>query len=121
VDEKVSVAFGTLPLGDGRVLKVGLRGNLRHGDREDLKAIVFDRLEPDTRGVIVDLSQIGRIDSCGLGVLAGLQSLVAQKGVRLVLVGLSVQLQGIFRTSGMIDLFVELESEKDALRYLQQS
>ncbi len=121
MDDELSVQIETVRSGESSVLKVLLRGYLRYKQPVDVKALVSDSLEAGTHGVIMNLSQLSMIDSTGLSTLAALQSQLARRKVRFVLVGISSHMQGVFRMSGMKDLFMEFETEQEALDFFQHS
>lgn len=120
MSEELSVNLETVRLGEGSVLQVFPRGNFLYSQDVQLKDLVSESLEADTRGVIIDLSQIGMMDSSALGLLAALQSHLAKRKVRLVLAGPNPQTRSILQTTGMRGLFMQFETTEDALNYFKK-
>ena len=119
--EGLSVRIETIRVSEFSLLQVFLSGNFLYEQDVELKDLVSESLGTETRGVIIDLGQLGMIDSSGLGALAALQTQLAKRKVKLVLASLNPQTQSLLRTSGMKDLFLQFDTDQDAIHYFQRS
>lgn len=121
MEKEISVRIEKIRVGEFGVLQVFLCGNFLYSQHVNLKGLVLESLEVDTRGVIIDLSELGMIDSSGLGTLAALQTQLAHTKVKLVLAGLNPQTQSLMRTSGMKDLFMQFDTVEEVISYFKGS
>jgi len=116
--EALTIEIIRVPCGVFQVLVASLSGNLQFGQSTDyLKTTVMDNLSPETKGVVINMTQVGIVDSSGVGILAALTSRLAGKGAALVLTGIRPNLQSIFDLSGMGDLFLCMETPEQAMDY----
>ena len=94
--------FAAAPWADAPGATIELRAKyLNYDVADELKPLLLDaarRLVADgARTLVLDLSQVSVVDSCGVGLMIGLQSQVRESRGSLWLVGVSSFLQKIFR------------------------
>jgi anti-anti-sigma factor len=116
-ENRLNIEIEKSPLGDVSILVVRLQGELLYGQQHDLRESVLKEIDETTRGAVIEMSDVGMIDSAGLGTLAALTSRLAAKGGSLVLAGLDAKLENVIRLSGMGDMFLIVEGEEDAMRF----
>jgi anti-sigma B factor antagonist len=71
------------------------------------------------RPVLVDLSQVGFLDSTGLGVLVGAHREAATQGGALLLVAAGPRLDKIFKITKLYKMFAQYETMDDAVTSLE--
>ncbi len=92
-----------LPQPDGSVI-VKCGGRLVSGVTDELHYEV-KRWFPKTKRVILDLTDLGQLDSSGLGAIAALYISAKSAGVRLELINLSKRVRELFSVTNLITLF----------------
>jgi anti-sigma B factor antagonist len=75
-------------------------------------------LDSDTHAVVVDLSEIGFLDSTGLGALVAARSTAAEGGGRLPVVCDRERILKLFRITGLDGVFEIYSTVDDAVRAL---
>ena len=63
------------------------------------------RLMPHTKRIVLDLTELTKIDSLGLGTIVGLYVSAKASGCDLKLINLSQQIQALFRITRLASLF----------------
>lgn len=96
-------------------------GNL-HGTTEGyaLQDEVRQRFSTGTRKIIIDLSYVGRIDSCGIGILAAVAMSAQNNGSGLVLSSLPDRIVQILGVTNFLEFVESAESVPDALAKLDE-
>jgi anti-sigma B factor antagonist len=84
--------------GDAMVVKCG--GKLVAGVTDELRAEVKD-LIPKTKRIILDLTDLEKMDSMGLGTVVGLYVSAKAAGCNLVLVNLSQRIRQMMRITSV--------------------
>lgn len=115
---ELTVEIQKVPLDRGHVLGVILQGNFVWSSPVEVDRMVLEQVEDDTRGVFVDFSAVGIIDSRGLGILTSLSAKLIRKKVGFVLVGVSSRIEDMFAASRLTGVFINKRSQQDALDYL---
>ncbi|HET9151718.1 MAG TPA: STAS domain-containing protein [Gemmatimonadales bacterium] len=90
-------------------------GQLTVNNRQDLKALVAQRLEKGERRFVLDFGETGYIDSSGLGALVTLARQVRDQGGDLRLGGLNEDLRTLFELTKLDTLFTIAPSASEAL------
>lgn len=89
----------------GQRVKVQLSGELDHHSAESVRG-ALDALisDPMVRELVLDMSGVVFMDSSGLGVILGRYRTLMERGGRLLLSGVPVPIDRIFRISGLYAL-----------------
>lgn len=82
--------------------------------KAQLKEACRIRIEQGVRGIVVDLSAVSVMDSCGLSVLIGLRKLVDERQGRLVLCGASPIIQRLLVITRLDRVFDVRATEAEA-------
>jgi anti-sigma B factor antagonist len=112
VRESVSMATATSPLTlevvhKGECFVVHLNGKLVAGVGDQLHSQIC-LLLPQTRRIILDLTNLTRVDSMGLGTLVRCYVSARGAGVSLELVNLGKQIRQLLGTTGLMSVFVTI-------------
>ena len=89
----------------GNTYVVRCNGKLVAGVNDILYAKV-SKLIPDTRRIVLDLTNLTRVDSMGLGTLVRLYVSARSAGCSLELVNLGKQVRQLLGTTGLMSVFV---------------
>lgn len=101
---------------NGDVIIVDLEGRLVAGTGADhLQAVVNELLAADWKKVILNLSQVTKVDSAGIGELVASSRLAQRFGSEVKLIKLRGQVRQIFELSQLLPLMAIYESEEDAV------
>lgn len=104
------------------VVIVDLKGRLVAGTgAEQLQAIMNEIIASDWKKVILNLSEVTKIDSAGIGELVASDRLAKRFGSTLKLVHLTGQIKEIFELSQLLPLLTIFESEEAALAAFRSS
>ena len=90
---------------DGRVLVLSGRGELDISTLELLRTELVDAIATDAETVVVDLTEVGYIDSSGLGVLVGAHRRMASENRAFVLRVSSPEMIKLLKITGLEHLF----------------
>ncbi len=80
-----------------------------------LKAKLLILIQPDIEALIIDLTNVEYVDSSGLGALLLAQRQMKEFGMTIILVGVSENVQSMFRISQIHDVFLYADTIRDAL------
>jgi anti-sigma B factor antagonist len=105
--------------GDAYVIRVG--GYVDFDVAPQLKKRIVHRIEMGDRLIVVDLSDVGFIDSTGIGVLVGALKRLREAGGSLAVVCASDNVRGIFELVGLENVIPLHSSRDDALAALAQA
>jgi anti-sigma B factor antagonist len=94
--------FGAARDPDGAI-RIGIKGHLLHGNRQEFKQLVLDQLERGERRFILDLRRCGYIDSAGLGVIVSLSKKIHDAQGTLATEGLNEDLVALFHLTKLDD------------------
>ncbi len=104
------------------VVIVDLKGRLVAGTgAEQLQAIMNEIIASDWKKVILNLSEVTKIDSAGIGELVASDRLAKRFGSTMKLVHLTGQIREIFELSQLLPLLTIFESEEAALAAFQSA
>lgn len=89
----------------GRQVKAQLCGELDHHSAQQVRE-ALDKLlqDPAVNELVLDMKDVGFMDSSGLGVVLGRYRILTQRGGRLLLSAVPVPIDRIFRMSGLYAL-----------------
>jgi stage II sporulation protein AA (anti-sigma F factor antagonist) len=89
----------------GQRVKVTLSGELDHHSAESVRG-ALDALisDPMVKELVLDMSGVQFMDSSGLGVILGRYRALTERGGRLLLSGVPVSIDRIFRIAGLYAL-----------------
>jgi anti-anti-sigma factor len=81
-----------------------------------LKTVCAARIAAGAKTVVLDLSNVGLVDSCGLSLLIGLKKIVDAQGVKLALCGLSPMIVRLFEITKLDRAFQIFPDQASAVR-----
>ena len=93
---------------DGDTAVVKCHGRLVAGTTEELYQEV-KHLLPQTKVVVVDLAELGYVDSTGLGALVRLYTSARQQGCEFKLLHLGKQLRNVLKLTNLLSVFAQAE------------
>lgn len=100
----------------GEVTVLDLKGRLRVGGTTvALHKAIHTLMEEEKALILLNLSGVTYIDSCGLGELIASHVTVQKKGGEIKLVHLTDSLREMLTVTKLLDIFDVYESEEDAL------
>jgi anti-anti-sigma factor len=86
-----------------------------------MKDLLQSALSRGRKNVLINMRNVGVVDSCGLSVLISLKKQVEQGGGKLVLVGLNGMIQRLFGVTRLDKAFPAYETQESAILALQGS
>jgi anti-sigma B factor antagonist len=106
----------------GDVTVLDLKGRLRVGGNavamhRSIRALILEK----KLSIILNLSDVTFIDSCGLGELVASQVSVENKGGEIKLIGLTETLRELLTTTRLLSAFDAYQNEADALQSFAES
>lgn len=100
----------------GGVTVLDLNGRLMLGEAlSNLRDTIRELLDSDQKKIVLNLAEVSRIDSSGLGQLVGSYATVTNKGGQLKLLNLHGQLRDVIHATKMYTIFETYSTEKAAL------
>jgi anti-sigma B factor antagonist len=100
----------------GEVTVLDLKGRLRVGGTTvALHRAIRSLIEEEKTLILLNLSGVTYIDSCGLGELIASHVTVQKKGGEIKLLNLTESLREMMTVTKLVDIFDVYESEADAL------
>lgn len=100
----------------GEVTLLDLSGRLTLGDSlATLRDTIRELLDSDQKKLVLNLAEVSRIDSSGLGQLVGSYATVTNRGGQLKLLNLHGQLRDVIHATKMYTIFETYSTEKAAL------
>lgn len=106
---------------DSSVSVVSVTGEVDVHSAPRLRDGLSTELATATRAVVVDLSDVGFLDSTGLGALVSARTAAGQQGVALPVVCASERIRKLFTITGLDGVFVLHDSVDEALASLADS
>lgn len=104
------------------VIAVDLKGRLVAGTgAEQLQAIMNEIIASDWKKIILNLSEVTKVDSAGIGELVASDRLAKRFGSTMKLVHLTGQIREIFELSQLLPLLTIFDSEEAALAAFHQA
>lgn len=100
----------------GEVLVIEPAGDIRLGPSDiQLRDYVKERIAEGRRKLVIDLSQVGFIDSAGIGDLVAARSSAISGGGNLKLTGLNARLTDMFMLTKLLLIFQAYDSLDEAV------
>ena len=93
---------------EGETAVVKCHGRLVAGTTEELYQEV-KQLLPQTKVVVVDLAELGYVDSTGLGTLVRLHTSARRQGCEFRLLHLGKQLRNVLKLTNLLSVFAQAE------------
>ena len=90
---------------EGATTVVAVGGELEYGTAASLRATLSDLARAGREAVVLDLRDLGFIDSVGLSLLVQAKLRFVAEGTRLELRDLAPNVARVFETSGLTELF----------------
>ena len=84
-----------------------------------MKEVISGALSRGRRNFVINMRNVGVVDSCGLSVLISLKKQIETGGARLALVGLNGMIQRLFGVTRLDKAFAAYETRESALQALQ--
>lgn len=106
-------------LGEKRTLLVRLGGELDHHIANTLRETIDSKIRcSNAINVIFDFSDVGFMDSSGIGVIMGRYKTVKTFGGRVILFGVNRQIERIIKMSGIDRIVKSAKNLDEALRLI---
>ena len=102
-------------IGPRLVLSFASRVDLEGAASEDFKAQLKDLVASGGEHVVMDLGNVGFIDSCGLGALISALKVLRTSGGSLVLANVSESVEAVLRITRLARVFDVCPAVEDAL------
>ncbi|RZU30798.1 STAS domain-containing protein [Blastococcus saxobsidens] len=104
-----------------RVVVLDLAGDLRAEAREDLEAAYDEAASREPQTVVLNLSDVGYIDSTGIALLVGLLARARRDGRDVTAYGLSAHYRQIFTITRLSEFITIYDDEPSALGHVTAS
>ncbi len=102
---------------DTGVAVVEFEGSMTLGEGSTLvRETVEQVINQGHKAIVLDLEEVGYIDSAGLGELVGCNTLAAANGARIKLAHLQKRIQGLLQITKLITIFETFNDEDEAVR-----
>jgi anti-anti-sigma factor len=106
--------------GDGGLVVFTLAGPLNGlQPAYDFQDAVRRTITGGCRKIVLDLAEVARVDSCGIGILASLMWSASQAGARLVLAAIPQQVEKLLQIVMLLDHIDHAPSREAAIALLQ--
>jgi len=102
-------------VGPRLVLSFATRVNLEAVESEDFKSRLKDLVADGGEHIVMDLGNVGFIDSCGLGALISALKVLRTSGGSLVLANVSESVEAVLRITRLARVFDVCPAVEDAL------
>jgi anti-sigma B factor antagonist len=106
---------------DGEVHVIRVGGYVDFDVAPQLKKCIVHRIDAGDRLIVVDLSDVGFIDSTAIGVLVGVLKRLGEAGGSLAVVCANDNVRGIFEIVGLENVIPLHSSRESALAALAQA
>jgi anti-sigma B factor antagonist len=100
---------------DGAIQLFSLGGSLDIATSPTLRAALMEAVDRDKHELIVDLTQLGFLDSTGLGALIGAHKRAAEHSGSVRLVAQEGQILRLLRITGLLEVFAVYPTVEAAL------
>ncbi|NEQ38337.1 MAG: anti-sigma factor antagonist [Okeania sp. SIO3I5] len=98
---------------------VELNGDIDANTAPDVQKQVVPLAEPDSK-ILMDMTQVPYMSSAGLRMLLSLYRQAESKKGKVVLVGLSEELQDTMSVTGFLDFFTTVEKVEEGMEKLKE-
>jgi anti-sigma B factor antagonist len=107
---------------NGSVVILDLQGNIRLGkDNTDLHQILRRLVEEGEKNVLINLAEVSRIDSSGLGELVAGYATLQKNGGDLKLLNLTLKVNELMMITKLLTVFDVFENETEAVESFDKS
>ena len=107
--------------GDGGLAVFTLAGPLNGLEAAyDFQDEVRRKIAGGCRKIVLDLAEVGRVDSCGIGILASLMWSASQAGSRMVLAAIPSHVEKLLQIVTLLDHVDHAPSREAAMALLQR-
>jgi anti-sigma B factor antagonist len=107
---------------NGSVVILDLQGNIRLGkDNTDLHQILRRLVEQGEKNVLINLAEVSRIDSSGLGELVAGYATLQKNGGDLKLLNLTLKVNELMMITKLLTVFDVYENEAEAVQSFDNS
>ena len=102
------------------IVIIDLHGRLSCGEpRELFRAAVFRLLDEGNRRFVLNLSEVGYVDTTGLSELIAIKTRLDEQGGDVVLLGVTKRVNNLLVTTKLIVVFDSFSKESEAIAALQ--
>ena len=109
-------------IASGRTLVVSLEGEIDHHSAQKYRKKIDDEfIKTKAINIIFDFSKLNFMDSSGIGLIMGRYKLIKPLGGRVMLVGVSPQLDRLISISGIYKIVGWAKSVNEALTKMQEA
>ena len=86
----------------GLCVRVALRGEIDHCSAQSMRLDIENAIEdPKIKSLVIDFTDVSFMDSSGIGILIGRYKSMKERGGSVSAIGLSVQVEKLFRLAGL--------------------
>jgi anti-sigma B factor antagonist len=100
---------------EGPVLVISVEGRMDHAGAGTFQTHALENIAAGTRSIVVDFGGTSFLASMGIRALIVPSQELAKKGGRLALAGLNPELETLFQTAGLYQLFKVYPTIPDAI------
>ncbi|HZJ82520.1 MAG TPA: anti-sigma F factor antagonist [Clostridia bacterium] len=98
------------------ILVIYLKGELDHHTAGDVRTYMDNKLEdPTIKNIVLDIGELGFMDSSGIGVLIGRYKIVSNRGGKLGVAHINSHIHRIFEVSGLYKIIKPYKGLQEAL------
>jgi len=91
---------------------VEVKGRVTIGHDAKMRDAIFEALDSGAQNILLNMREVSKIDSSGIGELVAAHNNINSRGGRLLLVGLSERLAGVLQITNLLGV-LELYSDVD--------
>ncbi len=107
---------------NGSVVILDLKGNIRLGkDNTDIHQALRNLVEKGEKNVLINLAEVSRIDSSGLGELVAGYATLQKNGGDLKLLNLTLKVNELMMITKLLTVFDVFENEAEAVQSFDNS
>lgn len=107
---------------NGSVVILDLKGNIRLGkDNTDIHQALRNLVEKGEKNVLINLAEVSRIDSSGLGELVAGYATLQKNGGDLKLLNLTLKVNELMMITKLLTVFEVFENEAEAVQSFDNS
>ncbi len=105
---------------EGDVLVMDLEGDLTGGpDTFEIKDAVKEHLERGERKILLNLNEVGYVNSTGVGIIVSVYSSITGAGGEMKLSNANDKVSRLMMVTKLLEVFDSYDNETDALRAFQ--
>lgn len=96
------------------VVIISLSGKIMGGpEAGEINELINNLIDKDKKKIIIDLEQVGWMNSSGLGILIGAITTLKNNGGKLIIVNVSDRIENLLKITKLINVF-EIEQDIDS-------